>query len=69
MKTMKITRHRQKGLSGVGWLALAGIFGLLIVSGIRVFPLFLENYTIKTVLTSVQGDARVDPKSRRAIWD
>jgi len=69
MKTMKITRHRQKGLSGAGWLALAGIFGLLIVSGIRVFPIFLENYTIKTVLTSVQEDARVDPKSRRAIWD
>ncbi|MCH7881107.1 MAG: DUF4845 domain-containing protein [Proteobacteria bacterium] len=69
MNTMKSTRHRQKGLSSVGWLALAGIFSLLIISVIRVLPIYMENFTIKSVLTSIQEDAKIDPKSRRAIWD
>lgn len=69
MNAMKCTRQRQKGLSSAGWLALAGIFGLLIISFIRIFPLYMENYTIKAVLTSVQEDAKIDPKSKRAIWE
>ena len=69
MNTMKSTRHRQQGLSSAGWLALAGIFALIIVSLIRVIPIYMENMTIKSVLTSVQEDAKIDPKSKRAIWD
>ena len=69
MNTMKCSRHRQKGLSGPGWLAMFGIFALLIVSVIRIFPIYMENYTIKSVLEAVQGDAKIDPKSKRAIWE
>jgi hypothetical protein len=66
---MKSTRHRQKGLSSAGWLALAGIFALIIISVLRVFPIYMDNFTIKSVLTSIQEDAKIDPKSRRAIWE
>lgn len=69
MYIMKSTRHRQQGLSSIGWLALAGIFALIIITIIRVVPIYMENMTIKSVLTSVQEDAKIDPKSRRAIWD
>lgn len=69
MNTMKSTRHRQKGLSSAGWLALAGIFALIIISVLRVFPIYMDNFTIKSVLTSIQEDAKIDPKSRRAIWE
>ncbi len=69
MNTMKSSRHRQKGLSSLGWLAVAGILGLIIISILRVFPIYMENFNIKSVLTSVQEDARIDPKSKRAIWD
>ena len=68
MNKLKNTRNRQKGLSGPVWLIVAGIFGLIVVSVIRIFPIYLENYTIKSVLESVQGDAKIDPKSKRAIW-
>ena len=69
MNTMTNTRHQQKGLSSVGWLAVAGIFFILSVGAIKVVPIYMENFTIKSVLEAVQEDPRIDPKSKRAIWD
>ncbi|MCH8104981.1 MAG: DUF4845 domain-containing protein [Proteobacteria bacterium] len=69
MSTMTNTRHRQKGLSSLGWLAAAGIFGILSVGAIKVIPIYMENFTIKSVLEAVQEDPRIDPKSKRAIWE
>jgi len=71
MITNNITslRHRQQGLSFVGWMALVAIFGLLILSFFRVFPIYNENFTIQSVLTGVKNDQDIDSKSKRAIWD
>ena len=61
--------HRQKGLSFVGWMALVAIFGFLILSFFKVFPIYNENFTIQSVLTHLAKDEKVDFKSKRAIWD
>ena len=62
-------RHRQKGLSSVGWIAIAGIFGLLVITFFKVFPMYYDNFKVKTALEGVQTDTDVDAKSKRAIWD
>ena len=64
-----INRHRQKGVSGVGWLVVIAFFALMITSFFNIFPMYYENYQVKTVLTSVQEDPSIDVKSKRAIWD
>ena len=71
MVTKNITslRHRQQGLSFVGWMALVAIFGLLILSFFKVFPIYNEYFTIQSVLTGVKNDEDIDSKSKRAIWD
>ena len=61
--------RRQHGLSSVGWMALVAIFGLLILSFFKVFPIYNENLTIQSVLTGLKNDQKIDFKSRRAIWD
>ncbi len=61
--------RRQRGLSFIGWMAVVGIFGLLLISFFKVFPIFNENLTIKTVLEAVRDDQDIDPKSKAAIWD
>lgn len=61
--------HRQHGLSFVGWMALVAIFGLLLLSFFKVFPIYNENYTIQSVLTGVKDDPEIDAKSKRAIWE
>ncbi len=62
-------RKRQRGLSTAGWIAVVGLFGLIIVSFFKVFPMYYENFKLKAALESLQADVAVDSKSKRAIWE
>lgn len=63
------TGQRQKGLSFVGWMAVVAIFGLLILSFFKVFPIYNEYFTIQSVLKGLAKAEKVDFKSKRAIWE
>jgi hypothetical protein len=69
MNKISSTGQRQKGLSFVGWMALVAIFGLLILSFFKVFPIYNEYFTIQSVLTGLTKDEKVDFRSKRAIWN
>jgi hypothetical protein len=56
-------------MSSFGWIAVAGVFGFLVITFFKVFPMYYDNYKIKSVLESLQQDSEIDPKSKRAIWD
>ena len=66
-RTTKL-RHRQKGLSAIGWIAVAAIFGLLLITFFKVFPMYYDNFKIRAALEAMKTDSAVDPKSKRAIW-
>ena len=68
MNNISSTGHRQKGLSFVGWMAVVAIFGLLILSFFKVFPIYNEYFTIQSVLEGITKAEKVDFKSKRAIW-
>ena len=61
--------RRQHGLSFVAWMALVAIFGLLILSFFKVFPIYNEYFTIQSVISGLGQDQKIDFKSKRAIWD
>ena len=61
--------QRQKGMSTAGWIGIVGIFGLLIITFFKVFPMYYGNFKLKTVLEAIQQDQSLDVKSRRAIWE
>jgi len=61
--------NRQKGLSTVGIIVVVGIFGLLVITFFKVFPMYYDNFKLNSVLEAVQNDSAVDPKSKRAIWE
>ncbi|MCP4432318.1 MAG: DUF4845 domain-containing protein [Gammaproteobacteria bacterium] len=64
-----INRSRQKGVSGVGWLVMASIFGFFLLTFFKVFPMYYESYKITGILNTIQEDPSIDVKSKRAIWD
>ena len=68
MKRLTNLRQRQKGMSSVGWIAVAGIFGLLVITFFKVFPMYYENFKLKSALDAVKLDTTIDAKSKRAIW-
>jgi hypothetical protein len=61
--------HRQAGLSTVGWIAVVGIFGLFFVTFFKVFPMYYDDFKLKSSLQALQQDEALDVKSKRAIWE
>lgn len=60
---------RQAGLSYAGWLVVIGFVGILVVAGLRLMPVYLEYFTVKTTLDNVAAEAGVSKKSKRYVWD
>lgn len=60
---------RQAGMSYFGWLIVIGLAGVIVVVGLRLVPIYLEYFTVKTTLESVAAEAGVSKKSKRYIWD
>jgi hypothetical protein len=69
MIKLRNSRHTQKGLSTPGWIFVVGLFGLILISILTVFPMYYDNFKVKTVLEAIQNDQAVDSKSKRAIWE
>jgi hypothetical protein len=68
MKKLSKQGRHQKGVSTIGIIVVMGIFGLLVVTFFKVFPMYYGNFKLQTVLEAMQQDSELDPKSKRAIW-
>ena len=62
-------RRRQRGMSTAGWIVVVGVFGLLIITFFKVFPMYYENFKVRSALEALKNDQSVDVKSKRAIWE
>jgi hypothetical protein len=68
MKRLTNSRQRQKGMSSFGWIAVAGIFAFLLITFFKVFPMYYDNYKLKSAMDAIRLDETVDAKSKREIW-
>jgi hypothetical protein len=68
MKKQTISGSRQKGVSTISIIVIVGIFGLLVVTFFKVFPMYYDNIKLQSALEALQQDSQVDPKSKRSIW-
>lgn len=69
MKRLANSGQRQKGMSTVILLVVVAIFGFLVITFFKVFPMYYDNFKVNTALEAVQNDSSIDPKSKRAIWE
>ena len=69
MNRLTNLRNRQRGMSSFGWIAVAGIFGFLVITFFKVFPMYYENFKLKTAMEALQLDTSIDSKSKRALWE
>ena len=68
MKRMSNLGKRQKGMSSFGWIAVAGIFGFLLITFFKIFPMYYTNIKLQSSMEALQNDTSIDSKSKRAIW-
>lgn len=50
------SRHRQRGATALGMLAIIAVLGLGLYGAIRLTPVYLEFYKISSVLNSVASE-------------
>lgn len=58
MKSVCVAKN-QRGLTMLSWLIVLGIMVFFMLIGIKMIPTYLENYSIKQVLTTMQNDRSV----------
>jgi len=49
-------RRREAGITVIGFLVLASLFGLVGFAGLKLVPMYLQYYRLDTVLKDVQKD-------------
>lgn len=68
MKKLTRAGRGQRGMSTVGWIGVVAIFGFLVVTFFKVFPMYYENFKLKKALEGVAQDRTIDPKSKQEVW-
>jgi hypothetical protein len=63
-----MNRHSQKGLTTIGWILVIAVFGSIVLTGLKILPMYLDFFNVKTVVDSVANDPSIDPKSKRDLW-
>ena len=49
-------RRRQTGITAIGFVILATIFGVIALATLRVFPLYMERMKVSSVLSDMERD-------------
>jgi hypothetical protein len=62
-----IGRSRQSGITVIGFLILAGLFGVVGLAGIKVVPMYLKNMRLSTILDDVERELSGTGSSPTAI--
>jgi hypothetical protein len=60
-------RRKQDGMTFISWLVILAVFGFFILVGLKVTPVYLENFAIKKSLESLQNEPLLGRKTVREI--
>jgi hypothetical protein len=61
------TYERQAGITVIGFLLLAAVFGTLGLAGVKIVPLYLERMRIGTVLNDLKDELAIGGNTAQGI--
>lgn len=64
-----MTLNNQKGFTFTGLIIVLGILGIFIFSGLKVFPIYMEHFSIQKSLEALKADPAIKTISTGAIRD
>ena len=50
------TRHAQAGMTALGFLILAALFGVVGLAALKVTPMYIKNMRMNTILTDIEQE-------------
>lgn len=60
-------RHHQRGMTLIGWLFALVLIGVAGLITIRLVPVYLEAYSVGSILQSMESEARLSGASRHEL--
>ncbi len=57
----------QRGVTGIGWLIILGLIAFFVALGLKIYPIYWENYNIKYSLSSLEKTQGISRMSRTQI--
>jgi len=58
---------RQQGVTALGWLIILGLIAFFVSLGLKIYPIYWENYNIKSALSSLEKTQGISRMSRSKI--
>lgn len=58
---------KQRGLTAISWMLIIGFLGMLSVAVIRITPVYIEYYSVKSILNKMVDDSTVRNKTPRQL--
>lgn len=59
--------NRQRGMTVTGWLLVLLMIGIIATLGIKIGPVYLQNYTVQSVLKSLKDEPLITQKTAAMI--
>lgn len=69
MQQLRAMKGRQEGMTMIGWLILIAVIGFFAVFIIRLFPIYMEHFNVKSSLNSLATDTDVRGGGAGSIRD
>ena len=60
-------KHKQKGMTGIGWMMVIGVIVFFAVVGMRAFPIYMEGFKVRGALASLQEQPGITRKTKSEI--
>lgn len=54
-------------MTGIGWLFVLGLIGFFTIAGIKVIPMYIEGYKVRSALKSLNKEPNITSKSTAEI--
>jgi len=58
---------KQRGMTGLGWMMVIFLICFFSFIGIKLFPVYMENYSIKSIVKDVQKEPNIAKKNTGEI--
>ena len=54
MNSITMNKHKQKGMTGIGWMMVIGLFIFSAIVVMRIFPMYMEGFKVNGALSSLK---------------
>ncbi|MCP3665944.1 MAG: DUF4845 domain-containing protein [Gammaproteobacteria bacterium] len=62
-----LSKKNQAGVTAMGWLVILGLIAFFALLTLKIVPVYLEHYSIKSVVTSLKDEQFISKKSKKDI--